>query len=80
MQLTDKKKYQLLYDISQQVRDTLDLDEILSHLLDTAKTVLDYDAAGIFVLNHDLLDERSVPPQQIPGRPTRMTCWWQAKA
>jgi sigma-B regulation protein RsbU (phosphoserine phosphatase) len=65
MHLTDKRKYELLYDISQQVRDTLDLDEILSHLLDAVNTVVDYDAAGIFVLNHDLLDEHNVPQQQM---------------
>jgi sigma-B regulation protein RsbU (phosphoserine phosphatase) len=65
MHLTDRKKYQLLYDISQQVRDTLDLDEILAHLLDTVRTVVDYDAAGIFVLNQDLLDDRSAPPDQM---------------
>jgi sigma-B regulation protein RsbU (phosphoserine phosphatase) len=65
MHLTDKKKYQLLYDISQQVRDTLDLDEILRHLLDTVKTVVDYDAAGIFVLNRDLLNELGTPHHQM---------------
>jgi sigma-B regulation protein RsbU (phosphoserine phosphatase) len=36
----------------------LDLDEIMEHLLDTVKTVLDYDAAGIFVLNQDLVRGR----------------------
>lgn len=64
MHLTDKKKYQLLYDISQQVRDTLDLEEILDHLLDTVKTVVDYDAAGIFVLNQDLVHERYERPKE----------------
>ena len=54
MNLTLEKKYQLLLDISHKVRDTLDLDEIMEHLLDTVQTVLDYDAAGIFVLNQDL--------------------------
>jgi sigma-B regulation protein RsbU (phosphoserine phosphatase) len=58
MDLTLEKKYQLLLDISHKVRDTLDLDEIMNHLLDTVKTVLDYDAAGIFVLNQDLVRGR----------------------
>lgn len=58
MDLTLEKKYQLLLDISHKVRDTLDLDEIMEHLLDTVKTVLDYDAAGIFVLNQDLVRGR----------------------
>jgi phosphoserine phosphatase RsbU/P len=58
MELTLEKKYQLLLDISHKVRDTLDLDEIMEHLLDTVKTVLEYDAAGIFVLNQDLVRGR----------------------
>ncbi len=58
MDLTLEKKYQLLLDISHNVRDTLDLDEIMEHLLDMVKTVLDYDAAGIFVLNQDLVRGR----------------------
>lgn len=58
MNLTGEKKYQLLVEISQKIRDTLDLDEIMEHMLDTIKTVLDYDAAGIFVLNQDLVHGR----------------------
>jgi serine phosphatase RsbU (regulator of sigma subunit) len=58
MDLTLEKKYQLLLDISHKVRDTLDLDEIMEHLLDMVKSVLDYDAAGIFVLNQDLVRGR----------------------
>jgi sigma-B regulation protein RsbU (phosphoserine phosphatase) len=58
MKLTSEKKYQLLLDISHQVRDTLDLDDIMQHLLDVVQTVLDYDAAGIFVLNQDLVRGR----------------------
>jgi phosphoserine phosphatase RsbU/P len=62
MELTLEKKYQLLLDISHKVRDTLDLDEIMEHLLDTVKSVLDYDAAGIFVLNQDLVRGRHESP------------------
>lgn len=51
--LTGDTKYQLLVQISQKVRDTLDLNEILNQLLDLLQTVLDYDAAGIFILNRD---------------------------
>jgi phosphoserine phosphatase RsbU/P len=58
MKLTLEKKYQLLLDISHKVRDTLDLDETMDHLLDAVNTVLDYDAAGIFVLNQDLVRGR----------------------
>ncbi len=58
MELTSERKYQLLLDISHKVRDTLDLDEIMDQLLDAVKNVLDYDAAGIFVLNQDLIHGR----------------------
>jgi phosphoserine phosphatase RsbU/P len=65
MQLDDRKKYQLLFEISQKVRDTLDLDEIMNHLLDTVRTVVDYDAAGIFVLNQDIVHGRNVHPTEV---------------
>lgn len=63
--LTAERKYQLLLDISQKVRDTLDLDEIMEHLLDTVKTVYAYDAAGIFVLNQDLVHGRHEAPREM---------------
>jgi len=49
--LDPERKYQLLLQISEEVRGTLDLEEVLDHLIDTVKRVVDYDAAGIFVLN-----------------------------
>jgi phosphoserine phosphatase RsbU/P len=55
IKLTVEEKYRLLREISYRVRDTLDLKVILDHLLDTVNQVLPYDAAGIFVLNHDIL-------------------------
>ncbi len=58
MGLTAETKYQLLLNISHKVRDTLELDEIMEHLLDAVKSVLNYDAAGIFVLNQDLVRGR----------------------
>lgn len=65
MKLTTEKKYQLLLEISQKVRDTLDLDEIMNHLLDTVKTVVHYDAAGIFVLNQDLVHTHQEAPRAM---------------
>lgn len=65
MKLTTEQKYQLMLDISQKVRDTLDLDHIIEHLLDEVKTVLDYDAAGIFVLNQDIVHGRRKPPREM---------------
>ncbi|OGO26735.1 MAG: hypothetical protein A2Z16_06480 [Chloroflexi bacterium RBG_16_54_18] len=68
MKLTAEKKYQLILDISHKVRDTLDLDEIMDHLLDAVKIALEYDAAGIFVLNQDLVHGRhETPREQIAG-------------
>ena len=68
MKLTPEKKYQLILDISHKVRDTLDLDEIMDHLLDAVKIVLEYDAAGIFVLNQDFVHgEHRSPREMIAG-------------
>lgn len=47
--------YQLFLEISQQISRTVDLHDVVRHLLDAVRAVVDYDAAGIFVLN------RSVP-------------------
>lgn len=47
-------KYRLLLEISQQISRTIDLQEVVNHLLRSVRAVLDYDAAGIFVLNRDV--------------------------
>lgn len=65
MKLTADTKYQLLLDISHKVRDTLDLDEIMEHLLDAVRSVYSYDAAGIFALNQDLVHARHAAPRQM---------------
>ena len=49
--LDAEMKCGILQRISREIRDTLDFDETLEHLLDAVASVLDYDAAGIFVLN-----------------------------
>jgi phosphoserine phosphatase RsbU/P len=53
-ELSFEDKYQLLRDISFKIKDTLNLNVILNLLLDALKTVIDYDAAGIFVLSEDI--------------------------
>jgi len=65
IRLTAETKYQLLLLIFQRIRDTLDLDEILNHLLDTIQSVLEYDAAGIFVLSRDLVYPQYRRPKEI---------------
>ena len=54
IELTSEIKYQLLRDISQKIRGTLDLDKILNLLLDLLAEVIHYDAAGIFILTEDI--------------------------
>lgn len=65
MKLTAENKYQLLRQISLQIRDTLDLDEILNQLLDMIQSTVSYDAAGIFVLNQDLIHARHEQPKEM---------------
>jgi len=63
-ELSAEDKYQLLRDISFKIKDTLDLNVILNHLLDALKSVINYDAAGIFVLNEDI----EHPDYHFPGQ------------
>ncbi len=50
-------KYRLLLEISEKISHTLDLEAILSSLLQSVRSVIDYDAGGIFILC------RNVPPR-----------------
>ena len=63
-ELSAEEKYQLLRDISFKIKDTLDLNAILNHLLDSLKSVINYDAAGIFVLNEAI----EHPDYHFPGQ------------
>jgi serine phosphatase RsbU (regulator of sigma subunit) len=67
-ELTAQEKYQLLRDISFKIKDTLDLNVILNHLLDVLKSIIDYDAAGIFVLSDKVEHpDYHFPNQKIAG-------------
>lgn len=55
IQLTAEMKYQLLRDISHKIRGTFDLDKILNLLLDVLSNIVEYDAAGIFILSEDII-------------------------
>ena len=67
-ELTAQEKYQLLRDISFKIKDTLDLNVILNHLLDILKSVIDYNAAGVFVLSEDIEHpDYHFPNQKIAG-------------
>ena len=65
MNLTIEQKYQLLFEISHKTSDTLDLDEIMVQLLDTIKTVMEYDAAGIFILNQAFSQRPGLSSQNL---------------
>ncbi len=64
-ELTTETKYKLLLQISHRIRDTLDLDEILDHMLDAVHSAVDYDAAGIFVLCEDLIPAPHRRPREL---------------
>jgi phosphoserine phosphatase RsbU/P len=51
--LTAEAKFRLLLEISEKISGTLDLDTLLNHLLDAARSVVEHDAAGIYVLKRD---------------------------
>ena len=53
--LTAEARYRLLLELSRKVRGTLDLGETLDRLLDLVRSIVEYDAAGIFVLSEDVL-------------------------
>lgn len=44
-------RYRLLLDISQRISRTLDLQDVVCRLLESLRKVVDYDAAGVFVLS-----------------------------
>jgi serine phosphatase RsbU (regulator of sigma subunit) len=47
-------KYRLLLDISQQISRTIDLQDVVAGLLGSVRSVVEYDAAGIFVLHRNV--------------------------
>ena len=49
--LTTETKYRLLLAISQEISRSLDLQDVLQHLVAYVGSAVGYDAAGIFVLN-----------------------------
>ncbi|HOX27080.1 MAG TPA: SpoIIE family protein phosphatase [Candidatus Krumholzibacteria bacterium] len=63
--LTTETKYRLLLQIANRIRDTLDLDRILGHLLEAVRSAVGYDAAGIFVRYEDLIPAAHRRPAAI---------------
>jgi serine phosphatase RsbU (regulator of sigma subunit) len=52
--LSAEFRYGLLLEISQRISRTFDLQTVLAQLLESLRLVVDYDAAGIFVLNRSV--------------------------
>ena len=59
--LSPEAKYRLLLKLSQEIGRSLDLQEVMEYLLESVRTAVNYDAAGVFVLN------RRVPLGQDTG-------------
>ena len=54
LEFTAEARCRLLLEISHSIRGTLDLRETLDRLLDGLRTIVPYDAAGIFVLDEEV--------------------------
>ena len=67
IELTAEIKYQLLKDISHKIRGTLDLNKILNLLLDILEDIIQYNAAGIFILTEDINYPVNPSRQKIAG-------------
>ena len=52
--LSPEAKYRLLLKLSQEIGRSLDLQEVLEYLLESVRTTVQYDAAGVFVLNRSV--------------------------
>ena len=52
--LSPEAKYRLLLKLSQEIGRSLDLQEVLAYLLESVRSAVAYDAAGIFVLNRSV--------------------------
>lgn len=51
--LTTIDKLRMLLDITKKISQSLDLDEIISQVMDTLEWLLPYDAAGIYAIEQD---------------------------
>ncbi|MBS1794093.1 MAG: SpoIIE family protein phosphatase [Acidobacteria bacterium] len=55
--LTTVDKLRLLLDITKKISRSLDLDEVLTLVMDTLGSLIHYDAAGIYLIEYDKRDE-----------------------
>src|SRR3954452_24731831 len=52
MQLSTVDKLRMLLDITKTISRSLDLDEVLNLVMDTLGSLIPYDAAGIYLIEH----------------------------
>ncbi len=57
--LSTVDKLRLLLDITKTISRSLDLDELLNLVMDTLSSLLPYDAAGIYLIEHGKTEEDS---------------------
>jgi phosphoserine phosphatase RsbU/P len=60
-------KYRVLLELSQRISRTLDLPVVLNDLLQALRSAIDYDAAGVFVLNQAVPLQRHTDSNLIAG-------------
>ena len=68
--LSPEAKYRLLLKLSQEIGRTLDLQEVLGYLLESVRTAVAYDAAGVFVLNRSVQLGQEAGGRMIAGMAT----------
>ncbi|MBK7996854.1 MAG: SpoIIE family protein phosphatase [Blastocatellia bacterium] len=49
-QLPAETKLKLMMDLTRKISSCLDLDQILDHIIDMVRSFIDYDAAGIYII------------------------------
>jgi len=56
-QLTTVDKLRMLLDITKKISRSLDVDEVLTLVMDTLGSLIHYDAAGIYLIDEDITGE-----------------------
>jgi sigma-B regulation protein RsbU (phosphoserine phosphatase) len=65
--LSPERQYRLVLELSQKISRSLDLQQVLEELLRVLRTAIEYDAAGVFVLNRSVPLLGSAEPNLIAG-------------
>jgi sigma-B regulation protein RsbU (phosphoserine phosphatase) len=68
--LSPEAKYRLLLKLSQEIGRSLDLQEVLEYLLESVRSAVAYDAAGVFVLNRSVRLGQDTGGRMIAGMAT----------